>query len=235
MPSIIERIRPELRKQDAEKKVKLKKRFRIFGKKIEKIVKTQLTHKPIIRAKIKSINGVRITEKQLLFDSLTGVPVKIGKNINLMKDYAPLMKLNRHEITTFFYILGRGSGTIRDMATLIKLPTIIIKKSINRLNTKNLIKKIGRLESAYIYKPTLKVRWIKRIDELNTEVPECYQTKEETTLETKRIIEFIKGIDKNSKLVETRMLKYPIYRIDITGEEKSTVFIDGITGRKVTF
>ncbi|PIN99804.1 hypothetical protein COT72_04415 [archaeon CG10_big_fil_rev_8_21_14_0_10_43_11] len=232
-----ERIKPVLSEQEAQARIRLKKRFVFFGRPLEKINSITRIERPLLKTRVKVILGKRIRDLTIIFDGITGIPIQYRNGIIFLKQYSPLIGLDQDEVNTLFHLIGRGSGTIRDVVHMIRGSDSGIRRAIQKLYKHKLITRIGKIENAHVYKPLVYVPWVKRVQFFDTEFPKGEPAKQEKTpftLEQAR--EFVKGVDANAEIVSSSVVYYPFYKVTIKAKKtERTVFVDGVSGRKIRF
>lgn len=210
-----------------------KKKYVLFGE-IDKIKEVQLNFYPLINAEIKTIKKDLFKERinifNILFDGISGIPVKITKGIKFLNEFNKIVGLSREEF--LFLKALKKESTVNKLCKILKTNESSARKTINLLQNKKFITFTGKEGREKKYKALATIK-IPGLNKLNN------KTKfKETKLKGKvinpkekeeHIQKILKTIEPTAQIVSSFTLYYPVYLI----KKKRNIVLDGLSLKEI--
>lgn len=249
-PVILKELLPKIKKESA-KEIKLpegvksleeiKKYSKKFEKKkyvfwgdAEEVKEINLCFYPLLNAEVKIINKNFLSEKinvlNILFDGISGIPVRVRNGIRFFNDFNKIMELAREEFLSLNLL--KKALTINNLCKELKTNESSARKTVDSLQKKKYVTFIGKEGREKRYKAIIEVK-IPDLNKLENKT-EFARTKLSgkiinSEIKEETIQKFLKTVEPSAQIVSSFIVYYPVYAL----KTKKDIFIDGISLREI--
>ncbi|MBR9677934.1 MAG: DUF87 domain-containing protein [Nanoarchaeota archaeon] len=211
---------------------KRKRRFKLFGKKVEEMGVIKLVYEPLVRVGLRlikrSLTGKRKFEDVVLvLDGLTGCFVHGDDRVCGVKNLLGLTSIQIRVMLEF----GKSKKdlSVNDLVDKTELNENVIRDVLKQLRSRRLVTVTGKKGRANHYSPLnkFKVPKIKSLKQgFESETKKMKGEKVLPKIKEEDVRELIKGFTPDSEVMSYQVVYKPFYTVSLNGKKKRVVKVD---------
>ncbi len=224
-----ERIKERITKDESKEKVKLKKRYVLFGDEIEDFKSINRVYKKVVQASVDD-DGREFT---ILLNPETGVPYSYDNTLREMKEYEQVARLNEDE-AKIMRLLSEGQSTKQILKERTGMNPEALSAALRNLMDRNKVIRSEDEQGNELFSVSNEFPLIRGLAGLDSRIiGESTPLSETADINEKNAVKLIKAISPGAEVKELKMIIYPFYRLEIAGQNPRTAIVDAVTGVKL--
>ncbi|MBR9679172.1 MAG: ATP-binding protein [Nanoarchaeota archaeon] len=225
-----EKVKERISKDESKNKIRLKKKYVLFGDEIEDIKRVSKVFKNVVEVTIEE-NGAEIN---LLFNATTGIPYYYDNTLHIRNEFGQFIELNDEESRTLSILSSEDSSTTQLLKDRTGMKHEEINNALSELMKKNKIIRAEDENGKEVFKTRNNIPMILGLSSMQSSIiGETEELSEKIEVNDKIITKLIKTINPDALIKEMKVLIYPFYKIEIASLNPRTVMIDAVTGIKI--